>query len=57
MAENNQDEYQEFGENYRQIRRDVRFVAITNFLILGALVGAYFLNQKYGFIDLLLKRF
>lgn len=57
MPNNHQDDHQEFAESYKLIRRDVRFVVVTNIFILAALAGLYFLNQKYSFIDALLKRF
>ena len=57
MANNNQDDHQEFNESYQAHRRDIRFVAVTNLLILALLVAVYFLNRQYGIIDAVLKKF
>ena len=57
MANNNQDDHKEFNESYQAHRRDIRFVAVTNLLILALLVAVYFLNRQYGIIDAVLKKF
>jgi len=57
MAQNNQDEYQEFQTDYARIKRDVKKVVITNVVILILLVGLYFANQKFDFLTSLNKFF
>jgi len=52
MQANNQDEHEEFAESYREIKSDVKKVLITNFLILALLVGLFFANQRYGFLNI-----
>lgn len=57
MANNHEDDHQEFAESNQAHKRDIRFVLVTNLLILALLVGAYFLNRQYGFIDAVLRKF
>ncbi len=51
MPENRQSDAQEFQNDYRHIKRDVRKVLLTNLVIIVILVGLFFLNQKTGIID------
>jgi len=52
-----QKELQEFENDYRHVRRDVRKVVVINALIILLLVGLYFLNQKTGTLDQFLNKF
>ena len=52
-----QNEQQEFQEEYQQIKKDVRRVIITNFLIIALLVSLYFADQKFGVLNQLEKLF
>lgn len=42
---------QEFEQEYKYIRRDVKKVIITNAVIVVLLVAVYFADQKYGFLN------
>lgn len=57
MAQNNQNEMEEFEGEYNYIRSDVRKVIITNLLILILLFVLFFLDRKTGFVAQLINRF
>lgn len=57
MAQNQQNETQEFQEEYHQIKKDIRKVAITNVLIILLLVALFLVNRKMGLLDKLPKFF
>lgn len=54
MAENNQNEIQEFQEEYKHFGSDVKKVIISNLLILGLIIAAYFVNKSTGIVNRLL---
>lgn len=51
MAQNQQNDDQEFQAEYRIIKRDVLKVIITNGLIILLLVGLFVLNRKIDLLD------
>ena len=57
MAQVQPDEHAEFKEDYKRIKGDVVKVVITNVIVLALLVGLFFVNQKYGFLNNLNKFF
>lgn len=53
MAENQQNETQEFKAEYQNIKSDVKKVVITNLLIIVLLAGLFFANRKFGWLNFL----
>lgn len=51
MADNQQNHDQEFRQEYAHIKRDVLKVIIINGVFLALLIGLYFANREYGFLD------
>ncbi len=57
MAQNQQNEAEEFAEEYRLIKKDLVKVVITNLLIIAILVALFFANKKLGFLETLTTYF
>lgn len=51
MAQNQQNEAEEFAEEYRLIKKDLVKVVLTNLLIIALLVALFFANKKLDFLD------
>jgi len=44
-------EHEEFKEEYKHIKKDLKSVLVTNSLLLALLVGLYFVSRATGFLN------